>query len=127
MPAFTYVAVDGQGRTRRGVVDAEAARVFDVNPGNAHAARFMTITCDVRPEWRERIPAVVHVDGSARPQTIRPDGLMSLQLVGEVATKIRAYRNAARTIGDLTESCTSLMAQEDGLTAIEGIGKELAA
>ena len=26
MPAFTYVAVDGQGRTQRGVVDAEAAR-----------------------------------------------------------------------------------------------------
>ena len=31
-----------------------------------------TITCDVKPDWRERIPAVVHVDGSARPQTIRP-------------------------------------------------------
>jgi carbamoyltransferase len=30
----------------------------------------MTITCAVRPEWRARIPAVVHVDGSARPQTI---------------------------------------------------------
>jgi len=30
----------------------------------------MTITCDVRPEWRERIPAVVHVDGSARPQIV---------------------------------------------------------
>jgi carbamoyltransferase len=30
----------------------------------------MTITCDVKPEWRDRIAAVVHVDGSARPQTI---------------------------------------------------------
>ena len=30
----------------------------------------MTITCNVRAEWRERIPAVVHVDGSARPQVI---------------------------------------------------------
>jgi len=46
--------------------------VFDLHPGNAHAARFMTITCGVRPEWRERIAAVVHVDGSARPQTIGP-------------------------------------------------------
>jgi carbamoyltransferase len=55
------------------VLEAEAARVFDIHPGNAHAARFMTITCDVRPEWRTRIPAVVHVDGSARPQTIGPD------------------------------------------------------
>ena len=26
----------------------------------------------VRPEWRERIPAVVHVDGTARPQLVTP-------------------------------------------------------
>jgi carbamoyltransferase len=26
----------------------------------------------VRPAWRERIPAVVHVDGSARIQTVDP-------------------------------------------------------
>jgi carbamoyltransferase len=30
----------------------------------------MLFTHDVRPEWRERIPAVVHVDGSARIQTV---------------------------------------------------------
>jgi carbamoyltransferase len=47
-----------------------AAAVFDVNPVNAYACRFMTITCDVRPAWRERIAAVVHVDNSARPQVI---------------------------------------------------------
>jgi carbamoyltransferase len=52
------------------VLEEQAASVFDINPGNAHAARFMTITCAVRPEWQKRIPAVVHVDGSARPQTI---------------------------------------------------------
>ena len=53
------------------VVPAEkAAEVFDVNSVNGYACRFMTITCDVRPAWRERIAAVVHVDGSARPQTI---------------------------------------------------------
>jgi carbamoyltransferase len=53
------------------VIAAEkAAMVFDVNPINAYACRFMTIACNVRPQWRERIPAVVHVDGSARPQTV---------------------------------------------------------
>jgi carbamoyltransferase len=31
---------------------------------------YMLFTHDVRPEWRDRIPAVVHVDGSARIQTI---------------------------------------------------------
>ncbi|HSV23841.1 MAG TPA: carbamoyltransferase C-terminal domain-containing protein [Xanthobacteraceae bacterium] len=52
------------------VLADHVATVFDIHAGNAHAARFMTITCDVRPEWRDRIPAVVHVDGSARPQII---------------------------------------------------------
>jgi carbamoyltransferase len=53
------------------VIQAEkAATVFDISAVNAYACRFMTITCNVKPEWRARIAAVVHVDGSARPQTI---------------------------------------------------------
>ena len=48
----------------------KASEVFDINSVNGYACRFMTITCDVRLAWRKRIPAVVHVDGSARPQTI---------------------------------------------------------
>jgi carbamoyltransferase len=55
------------------VPEEKAAGIFDVNSVNAYACRFMTITCDVRPAWRERIAAVVHVDGSARPQTITRD------------------------------------------------------
>jgi carbamoyltransferase len=47
-----------------------ASEVFDVSNVNAYACRFMTITCNVLPNWRDRIPAVVHFDGSARPQTI---------------------------------------------------------
>jgi carbamoyltransferase len=31
---------------------------------------YMLFTHDVRPEWRERIPAATHVDGSARIQTV---------------------------------------------------------
>jgi carbamoyltransferase len=53
------------------VIAAEkAATVFDITGVNAYACRFMTITCNVKPEWRERISAVVHIDGSARPQTV---------------------------------------------------------
>jgi carbamoyltransferase len=51
----------------------KAAEVFDVTSVNARACRYMTIACDVRPAWRSRIPAVVHVDGSARPQIIERD------------------------------------------------------
>ena len=32
---------------------------------------FMLIAKNVRPEWRDRIPAIVHVDGTARVQTVR--------------------------------------------------------
>jgi carbamoyltransferase len=53
------------------VLEEDAERVFEINDVNRYAARFMTITCAVRPEWRERIPAVVHVDGTARPQIVR--------------------------------------------------------
>jgi len=34
---------------------------------------FMLLAEGVRPEWRDRIPAVVHVDGTARVQTIREE------------------------------------------------------
>jgi len=53
------------------VLDEDAERVFDITPVNRYAARFMTITCGVKPEWRAKIPAVVHVDGTARPQIVR--------------------------------------------------------
>jgi carbamoyltransferase len=53
------------------VIAAEkAAAVFEIGAVNSYACRFMTITCNVKPQWRERIAAVVHIDGSARPQTI---------------------------------------------------------
>ena len=32
---------------------------------------FMLVAAQVRPEWKDRIPAIVHVDGSARIQTVR--------------------------------------------------------
>src|SRR5262249_60062586 len=50
------------------------ATIFDVPPVNARACRYMTIACDVHASWHKRIPAVVHVDGSARPQIIERTG-----------------------------------------------------
>jgi len=38
--------------------------------GSQHTAQFMTITHDVKKEWYDKIPAVVHVDGTARPQLV---------------------------------------------------------
>lgn len=56
------------------IAEEDARTVFDITDVNAYAARFMTITCNVKPEWRERIPAVVHIDDTARPQIIRRAG-----------------------------------------------------
>ncbi len=53
------------------VAEENANRVFALGARKDYAARFMTITAGVHAGWRERIPAVVHVDGTARPQTIR--------------------------------------------------------
>lgn len=50
-----------------------------------------------------------------------------LEFQGANSFRVRAYRNAARTLGDLTESLTSMV--NDGsrpLTDIDGIGKDLA-
>jgi len=38
--------------------------------GSSHPAPFMTIAFKVNPEWSCRIPEVVHVDGTCRPQVV---------------------------------------------------------
>jgi len=53
------------------VVTAEAAdRYFDLPAGGARLARFMSGVFPVRPEWRAKLGAVTHVDGSARVQVL---------------------------------------------------------
>ncbi len=52
------------------VGEDDAAELFEIGGVNRYAAHFMTIACGVKRAWRERIPAVVHVDGSARPQIL---------------------------------------------------------
>jgi carbamoyltransferase len=48
------------------VLEERAKEIFD----GPLPSPYMLFTHDVAPEWRERIPAVVHVDGSARIQTV---------------------------------------------------------
>ena len=47
-----------------------AERAKEVFEGDEDSP-FMLIAKRVRPEWRDRIPAIVHVDGTARVQTVR--------------------------------------------------------
>jgi carbamoyltransferase len=39
----------------------------------SYTDNFMTITYTVREEWRDRLQAATHVDGTARPQVVWPD------------------------------------------------------
>jgi carbamoyltransferase len=53
------------------VVSIEAAgRYFDIPPGGTRLARFMSGVFPVRREWRSRLQAVTHVDGTARVQVL---------------------------------------------------------
>jgi carbamoyltransferase len=47
-----------------------ADRYFELPPGGARLARYMSGVFPVRPEWRDRLAAVTHVDGTARVQTV---------------------------------------------------------
>lgn len=49
-----------------------------------------------------------------------------LEIEGENAFRIRAYRNAARELRDLTQSVAEMVAQGADLTALRGIGEGIA-
>jgi carbamoyltransferase len=51
------------------VLEDRAAELFD----GPLPSPYMLFTHRVRPAWRDRIPAVVHVDGTARLQTVNPE------------------------------------------------------
>ena len=52
------------------VTEEAAGRYFDLPPAGLRLARFMSGVFPVRPEWRTRLAAVTHVDGSARLQAL---------------------------------------------------------
>ncbi len=54
-------------------LEEEAPKLYRNFEKARHPANFMTITFDCSAEMAQNCPAVVHVDGTARPQTVRPD------------------------------------------------------
>lgn len=66
------------------VVPIESAeRYFELPPGGTRLTRFMSGVFPVRPEWRQRLAAVTHVDGTARLQTLERDMAPRLYLLLE--------------------------------------------
>lgn len=62
-------------------LESEASEVFD--PGMSD--RYMLFEHGVRHAWKSRIPAVMHLDGTARLQTIRPDASVSGRILAAYA------------------------------------------
>ena len=54
-------------------LEEEAPRCFRLLRGGDYPARFMTVTFDCTDWMKKTSPAVVHVDGTARPQLIRKE------------------------------------------------------
>jgi carbamoyltransferase len=69
--------------------ECQAPKWFDVRPGTKHP--YMISIVDVRPEMRAQLPAITHVNGSARLQTVsetdNPDFFALLQAVGRLTGK----------------------------------------
>ncbi|MGZ5077819.1 MAG: carbamoyltransferase C-terminal domain-containing protein, partial [Methylobacter sp.] len=51
------------------VVEERVRDFFEV-PGENAEFPFMSFVLNVKPEWREQLPAITHIDGSARLQTV---------------------------------------------------------
>jgi len=62
------------------VLAERAAEVFDLTDTTA-ALDFMSFVVTVRPQWQSRLPAVTHVDGSARAQLVSQRHNQSLWLL----------------------------------------------
>ncbi|MFD8633190.1 carbamoyltransferase [Streptomyces sp. NPDC059533] len=54
------------------VLESDAPRVFDM--GRKTRSPYMTFVFPVRPEFVDRIPGAVHVDGTSRVQTLTDEG-----------------------------------------------------
>lgn len=65
--------VKGREQFRPVAPMVRASRAADIFHRGPLPSPYMLFVHDVDPAWRERIPAVVHVDGTARVQTVDPD------------------------------------------------------
>jgi carbamoyltransferase len=52
------------------VTNEDARRFFDILPGDEDTYAHMLYVTQVLPEYRQKLPAITHVDGSARVQTV---------------------------------------------------------
>jgi carbamoyltransferase len=52
------------------VTSEDASKYFDIGPDDTWMYAHMLFATQVRPQYRELLPSITHVDGSARVQTV---------------------------------------------------------
>jgi len=62
-------------------LEDKATEIFSPGTRDPH----MLFDHEIRPEWKARIPAVVHMDGTARLQTVGPENPVLAELLSEYA------------------------------------------
>lgn len=77
--------------------------VYDIT-NTKHPSPFMLMACEVKSEWRNRIPAVVHVDNSCRPQTVNREQNKIIYEALEIFSKkpkgVPVFMNTSFNIGE---------------------------
>lgn len=102
------------------VLVEKADIIFDNVESGRHTAEFMTITFNVKHEWRDKIKAVVHVDGTARPQLVKKEKNPNYYAVIEEFYKLTGIPLVVNTSFNMHEEpivCTphdALRAFDDG-------------
>ena len=75
----------------------------DYQPAASIAASYMTITYDVTDLCKQQAPAIVHVDGTARPQIVDRDGNPSMFGILTEYKKLRGYSIMVNTSFNMHE------------------------
>jgi natural product biosynthesis luciferase-like monooxygenase protein len=102
------------------VTKEAAAAIFDIAPGSEETYSHMLFVTPVRAEFRDRLPAVTHVDGSARIQTVAREEsprLWRLLKAFEAQTGLPVLLNTSFNVRGQPIICTPQEAVETFLAA----------
>jgi carbamoyltransferase len=106
------------------VLAREADKLFEMPPGGERLGRFMSGVFPVRPEWRDRLGAVTHVDGTARVQTLEREFAPRLHALIEAyheRTGIPVLLNTSLNVAGEPIVCTA----EEGYSTFRRSGIDL--
>ena len=85
------------------ILEERAGDYYIGYPASSYAAEFMTITYDVTERCRKEAPAIVHVDGTARPQTVSERTNPSFHAILEEYERLTGYPQVINTSFNMHE------------------------